>query len=502
MKLQRILCALTLSALTASAIYADKLVIVATNDTHSQIDPDDKGQGGILRRKVLVDSIREANDNVLLIDAGDAVQGTLYFNIYKGEVEHKMMNLLGYDMAILGNHDFDNGVSELARQLRIDSAQWLTTNYDLRNSELNGLFSPYSIRQVGDKRVGFIGINLNPKGMIAEGNYEGVEYLDPLKAANSTAWHLKHNEGVDYVVAITHIGYRPKGEFGDVDLAANSDEIDLIIGGHSHDTINPSTPQKLNYQLTNAAGDTVVVTQAAKAGRLVAEITLDLDNGDIDYRLVPVNSRLDAGIDPKWRELLAPYRHGVDSLMQAWVGTTQREMPNNQPALLNFATDFVKTMGDKLNSGQPVDLALLNAGGLRTTLPKGKVSEGMIINMMPFSNYIVNIDIKGSDLLEALNISAARRGGDGLSSGASATIDGKECSQVLINGQPLDPDRTYRLATIDYLANGGDYLEPLKCGTVVARSNNVLFNDLINWLRTDMRGRKIPYDPKARMTTK
>ncbi|MDE6309408.1 MAG: bifunctional metallophosphatase/5'-nucleotidase, partial [Muribaculaceae bacterium] len=100
MKLHRILCSVALSALTLTAFSGEKLVIVATNDTHSQIDPDDKGNGGILRRKVLLDSIRQRNDNVLLIDAGDAVQGTLYFNLYKGEVEHKMMNFLDYDIAI------------------------------------------------------------------------------------------------------------------------------------------------------------------------------------------------------------------------------------------------------------------------------------------------------------------------------------------------------------------------------------------------------------------
>lgn len=499
MKLQRVICAAMLGALSVSAILADKLVIVATNDTHSQIDPDDKDNGGILRRKVLVDSIRRANDNVLLVDAGDAVQGTLYFNIYKGEVEHKMMNFLDYDIAILGNHDFDNGVDTLAKYLRTDSATWLTTNYDLSQSALNGMFKPYTVRQFGDKKVGFIGINLRPEGMIDEGNYDGVEYLDPLKAANSTAWHLKHNEGVDYVVAVTHIGYRPKDEFGDVDLAVSSEDIDLIIGGHSHDTINPTTPQKLNYRLVNAAGDTVVVTQSAKAGRLVAEITLDLDNGDIDYRLIPVNSRLDTAIKPEWRDIIAPYRHGVDSLMRVWVTKASRPMPNDQPALLNFVTDFVKAEGDRLNGGKPVDLALLNVGGLRTSLPKGKVSEGMIINMMPFNNHIVNIDIKGSDLLDALNISAARRGGDGLSAGSQAVIVDGACSEVIINGHPLDPERTYRVATINYLANGGDYLKPLKKGKLVARSEDVLYNDLLRYLRTTLKGRAIPYDPTPRM---
>ena len=112
----------------------EKLVIVQTNDTHSQIDPTDKGLGGIERCKVVIDSIRSVNPNVLLIDAGDAVQGTLFFTLYGGEVEMKMMNALGYDYAILGNHDFDNGMAPLARNMKDSDAQWLTTNYDLTGS--------------------------------------------------------------------------------------------------------------------------------------------------------------------------------------------------------------------------------------------------------------------------------------------------------------------------------------------------------------------------------
>ena len=197
-----------LAALAAAGLAADaeKLVLLHTNDTHSQIDPTDKGLGGIQRRKVVVDSIRAAHPNVLLMDAGDAVQGTLFFTIYGGGVETQMMNALGYDYAIVGNHDFDNGVKALAENLKHSDVGWLTTNYNLDGSGLEPFFKPYAIREYGDKKIGIIGLNLNPKGMISEGNYDGVEYLDAIKAANATAWHLKHNEKVDMVVALTHVG--------------------------------------------------------------------------------------------------------------------------------------------------------------------------------------------------------------------------------------------------------------------------------------------------------
>lgn len=211
MKISRLIFPLIFLGLSAApAAVAEKLVILHTNDTHSMIDPDDSDDlGGVLRRKVVIDSVRNAEKNVLLVDAGDFVQGTLYFNLYRGEVEQKMMNELGYDIRILGNHEFDNGINELADLLADSRAEMIATNYDLSQSVLAKKFRPFTIREIGDKQVGFIAINLKPEGMITEGNYDGVVYNDAIKAANAAAWWLKHIEKVDAVVAITHIGYEP-----------------------------------------------------------------------------------------------------------------------------------------------------------------------------------------------------------------------------------------------------------------------------------------------------
>lgn len=127
---------------------ADNLVILHTNDTHSQLDPTDDGKGGILRRKVLVDSVRAEQPNVLLIDCGDMVQGTLYFSIYKGEAERVMMNNLGYDIQILGNHEFDNGIAPLASEWSKLNAEKLTSNYDVADTPLDSIFKPYTINAV------------------------------------------------------------------------------------------------------------------------------------------------------------------------------------------------------------------------------------------------------------------------------------------------------------------------------------------------------------------
>jgi len=476
-------------------VSAEDLVILHTNDTHSQIDPDDKdNRGGIARRKVIVDSVRAVEPNVVLIDAGDAVQGTLYFNLFSGEVEQKAMNLLGYDLRILGNHEFDNGIDSLASVLSIADSKFLATNYDLSETPLSGKFRKYDIRQFGDKRIGFIAINLNPTGIISDGNYNGVEYLDAVDAANSAAWWLKNVDSCDMVVAISHIGYDPAVLPGDKSLAGQSSNIDIIIGGHSHDLIDPQDG-KFRWYIPNRDGYEVLVTQVGKSGKNIGQITIDLDNLTTDYKIIPVDNRLDNRLDPAMTELIAPYRAGVDSLMRMPVGKTAKELPQTSQELLNWTSDIVYERGKQL--APDVDFAILNKGGLRRGLPKGTITEGQIITMMPFDNRVEVIDIKGEDLLAAFRQMAVV-GGNGISDQVRVEYDYDkddeheipEITEVTVNGQQLDGDRTYRVATIDYLAKGGDYMPTLANHKLVAKSENILYKDVLNHLHS-LKGRRI-----------
>lgn len=483
------------------AASAEKLVILHTNDTHSMIDPDDDNLGGVLRRKVVIDSVRRAEKNVLLVDAGDFVQGTLYFNLYRGEVEQKMMNELGYDIRILGNHEFDNGISELADLLADSRAEMLSTNYDLSESALGRRFRPFTIREFGDKQVGFIAINLRPEGMISEGNYDGVVYLDAIKAANAAAWWLKHIEKVDAVVAITHIGYDPTMPPGDKLLAGASSDIDVIIGGHSHDLITPvpDSSARLQPRVKNAVGREILIGQQGKSGKYVGMIEIDLDDLTTTYDNIRIDSRLDSRADKKLAEKIAPYRRGVDSLMNVVVGKSAVDMPKGSEQLLNFAADFIFERGRKLVGD--VDIAIVNKGGLRRDLPKGNITEGMVITLMPFYNYVNVLEIKGSDILEAFNVMAVG-GGNGVSENVDITYSKAEgeCLDVLIDGVPLDPDKIYRLATIDYLAKGGDYMRSLKRGKVIAKGENVLFEDMLEEFRYgSLKGKTVNPSDQPRM---
>lgn len=464
-----------------TGLTAERLVILRTNDTHSQIEPTDKGLGGIMRRKVLIDSVRNANHNVLLVDAGDMVQGTIYFTLYGGEVESKLMNALGYDIQILGNHEFDNGIEGLYSFFSKLNADKISTNYDFGTTSLAAIFRPYVIKEVAGKKIGFLAINLDPAGMIAAKNSKGVTYLDGIKAANATAWHLKHNEKCDLVIALTHIGYKESGLICDEQLAKESEDIDIIIGGHSHTRIDPSAPDSPAWIINNAVGNPVLVTQMGKSGVDVGEIDIDLDTFEKDYKLLPVDSRYDKNIDSTLYGILEPYKDGVTAYYTSKIGKSAG-MTKDDWSLVNWMADFILGEGRRL-AGNDVDLAITNKGGVRTDMPAGNVTKGTILQIFPFDNRVVVIEMTGQQLYEALEVMASRSG-DGVSGNVDVTMSGSplSCSKVLIDGKPLDKDKIYKVATIDYLAGGGDYMTPMKGCKVIAESKNVLYSDMIDWI--------------------
>lgn len=485
------------------------LVILHTNDTHSQIEPDGKGIGGVMRRKAVIDSVRAAEKNVLLVDAGDAVQGTLYFYLYGGEVEQEILNILGVEERILGNHEFDNGIDSLAAMLKLSESGKLASNYNLEDTPLAGMFRPYAVKEYGGKKIGLIGINLDPEGIITKGNYEGLKFEPIIATANLMAEKLKTEEGVDAVIAISHIGYNPSPLTGDSALAVNSRNIDVIIGGHSHDVIDPATAQgAARSRLTNLDGKEVLVVQTGKAGRKLGKIEINLDSLGLGahhkYELIDIDGRFDGKTDSRLEATIARYKHGVDSLMTLWVGTTDREFKNSDPEMLNFFSDWIYERGSELASG--VDFSIANKGGLRDGLPGGKFSKGHIINILPFRNYVTVTDVKGSDLRSVFDV-MAKTDGNGVSRNVTVTYDtvgGRQhyaARDIMISGRPLDDKRTYRVATIDYLSKGGDYMRGLTRGTLVAESPNAVFDDLLFYL-TEGKGKGKPLggEPGSRWT--
>lgn len=487
---------LSASILTANSQH---LTILHSNDTHSQIDPTEAPEdlGGVIRRKAIIDSVRNATPNpVMLVDAGDAVQGTMFFTLFGGEVEQKLLNHLGYDIQILGNHEFDNGMERLAANLRNAKPVVLSTNYDVDSTALRGLIRPYYVREIDGKKVGFIAINIEPAGLIDYANWKGLRYLDGYDAANAMAWYLKHIEKVDRVVAITHIGWDDSNGLNDQQLASRSKDIDVIIGGHSHTLLNPAP------YVPNATGDSVLVVQTGSKGRWLGQVDIDLsENGSASsklYKLTASKNKPDEAIEA----IISPYRQKADSVGAVKIGRAAIDFPQDSQQLLNLLSDFVATRGEEI-SGANIDIAIMNKGGIRNGLSKGSITKGDIMTMLPFDNKIVVLELKGKDLLENIEIMCSQNG-QGVSSGVyiSYGADLKPISAT-IDGKPVEPDRIYRVATISYLANGGDYMKPLTRGHILAQSDSVIFNDIIDSLEHGaLKGRKLKADDNPRMYLK
>lgn len=463
-------------SLLAASAGAEHLVLLHTNDTHSNIDTDTSGVGGVLPRKAIIDSVRKAEKNVILIDAGDMVQGTLYFKYFKGDVEFPLFNKMRYDIQILGNHEFDNGMESLAHYWKTLKADRLSANYDFTGTAGAGLFKPYVIKKVAGKKIGFIGLNLDPAGIVSEANYRGLKFSPIITTANSWADFLKRKKKCDLVVAVTHIGYTstPDRE-NDVDLARASRNIDIIIGGHSHTFVNPATPDKSPYWIKNADGKPVLVAQTGKYGRNVGYINIDLDDLDghrYDYEYIPVTDRFSPdAYDQELERFIAPYRAKVDSINSIPVGYSRGEYPNGKSigALANWTADMGMWLGmqiaDSLRAAgvdiPAVDLAIMNVGGVRQPMPQGVVSEGKILSMFPFGNKLMLIRMKGSDIISTMGI-VAPKGGEAVSDEIRVVADDHhKMKHVLFNGNEMDPDREYVVATIDYIAEGNDDMRPM-----------------------------------------
>src|SRR5678816_4405959 len=185
------------------------ITILHTNDTHSQIDPlpandANAGKGGVARRATVVKRVRKENPNTLLVDAGDVLQGTPYFNFYKGEVEYKAMSAIGYDVGTLGNHEFDNGVAALAAALKFANFDIVSANYDVKGTALEGRVKPYVVKTVGGVRLGLFGLGISPTALITAENFKGVTYNDPVLAARETVKKLREQERCALVVCMSH----------------------------------------------------------------------------------------------------------------------------------------------------------------------------------------------------------------------------------------------------------------------------------------------------------
>lgn len=271
---------LSLGGLTSCSNASKKhITILHTNDVHSHIDafPSDHSRyanlGGLARRAALVDGIRKENPNTLLLDAGDIFQGTPYFNFYGGELEFKLMSMLKYDAATIGNHDFDNGIDGLYAQLPHANFQLLSANYDFKNTVMNGHVKPYSTFSFDGIKVGIYGLGIALKGLVNQRHYKETTYLNPYEIALDSERRLKKEENCDLIICLSHLGYEYRSEQkpDDLKLAAKTQYTNLIIGGHTHTFLEKPSLVK------NAVEETVLVNQVGCFGLNLGRIDFYFD---------------------------------------------------------------------------------------------------------------------------------------------------------------------------------------------------------------------------------
>ena len=246
-----------------------KLTILYTNDQHSRIEPfpdnDAKyaGEGGFAKRAALIEKIKSEDKNVLILDAGDIFQGTPYFNYYHGEIEYKLMSLMGYDAVTFGNHDFDMGCENIITQMPHANFDFINCNYDFNDTVLckNKKITPYKIYKKGQLKIGVLGVGIDLENLVDIKYTKGIIYNDPILNANKIATILKNDEKCDYVICLSHLGFKYEtSKISDIVLAEKTKNIDLIIGGHTHTFLDQP------HVILNAENKEVQITQVGWAG--------------------------------------------------------------------------------------------------------------------------------------------------------------------------------------------------------------------------------------------
>jgi len=257
------------------------ITILHTNDTHSHVEPfpsdhyKTPNQGGVARRATLIENVRKENPNTLLLDAGDIFQGTPFFNFYGGELEFKLMSMLKYDAATIGNHDFDNGIDGLFSQLPNAKFDFLSANYDFKNTILENNIEPYKVFVKDGIKIGVFGLGIKLEGLVDPRMYKETKYIDPVEIAQDMSRILKEEKQCDLVICLSHLGYFYKNNperISDLVLASKTKNIDLIIGGHTHTFLPKPTITK------NSVGENVMVNQVGCYGLNVGRIDFYFDN--------------------------------------------------------------------------------------------------------------------------------------------------------------------------------------------------------------------------------
>ncbi|MBI2646623.1 MAG: 5'-nucleotidase C-terminal domain-containing protein [Deltaproteobacteria bacterium] len=436
-----------------------EVVILHTNDHHGYCWSID-GKGGLAKQMTVIKELRKKHPNLLLLSAGDINTGATESDINHAEPSFKGMNLLGFHAMAVGNHEFDNALSQLRVQEEWSDFIFLSANIYDKNTNQR-MFAPYIIKTVDGIRVGILGLTTEETQFVANMKYiKDLEFRDPVLEAKKLIPELKQKS--DIIIAVTHMGYYPEGPDpshgkGDIILASENPEIAVIVGGHSHTLL----PQPVKVRNT-------VLVQAYQYAKNLGDLRLKIDRKSFQvkkytYEMHDLNEKVVE--DPEMVSFLDPYLQKAKIFFDEKVGESKVDLIGERELVRSQETNLGNLITDVFREVTKADIALQNGGGIRASIGKGKISFGDIKRAFPFNNTIVLTQLTGKEVLELLNRSASlpRPAGGFLHvSGLSFVIDKNQAKNVKVGRKPLQLDKTYRVATNDFTANGGDGYELLK----------------------------------------
>ncbi|MDN3614344.1 MAG: bifunctional UDP-sugar hydrolase/5'-nucleotidase UshA [Vibrio gallaecicus] len=471
-----------------------KLTVLHTNDNHGRFWQNKYGEYGMAARKTLIDElraeIRAEGGSVLLLSGGDVNTGVPESDLQDAEPDFKGMNKIGYDAMALGNHEFDNSLEVLDKQIDWANFPMLSANiYDKATGERK--FQAYEMFEKQGIKIAVIGLTTEDTAKIGNPEFIGsIDFRDPKEEAKELIAELKETEKPDLIFAVTHMGHYENGQRGvnapgDVALARYLDEgsLDMIVGGHSQEPVCMEAPNVISK--TFKPGDEcrpdvqngTYIVQAHEWGKYVGRADYEFRNGELEmvsYDLIPVNLKKKVKVDGKKKrvlieeeiaqdaellEFLRPFQEQGQAQLEVKIADTNGKLEGDRNVVRFQQTNLGRLIATAHKERAKADFGVMNSGGVRDSIEGGEVTYKDVLTVQPFANILTYTDMSGKEVLDYLNVVATKpidSGAYAQFSGISMTVANGEVSNVFIGGKQLRLDETYRFTIPSFNAAGGD----------------------------------------------
>ena len=439
-----------------------EITIIHYNDTHGRVEENEKnGELGYAKIKTYFD-YKNVADNAILLDAGDTLHGTILANIAQGESVIKAINKMGLTAMTAGNHDFNYGYQRLLDLRKLANFNIMGSN--VIDEDGNPILNTGSIVNVDGLNIGIFGLSTpETKTKSSPVNTEGLTFVDSVETAKAEVEKLKA-EGADIVVCLSHLGVNEESEETSTKIADNVDGIDVIIDGHSHTQLDNGMVKK-----------TTLVAQTGAHGYNLGEVTLLVDkDGKVKTKyakLQPYKKMKYIHANQDVLDVVNEYTEANKEVLGQKVGETEVDLDGVRENVRTGETNLGDFISDAMKDAIGADVTITNGGGIRDSLAKGEITKGGVLTVFPFTNFLVKIEVTGADIKAALEHGLSdtpnQAGKFPQIAGMTVKYDsskaaGEKVTEVLVNGEALDPDKTYQLATNDFMAIGGDGYEMFK----------------------------------------